>query len=361
MNESLDILSIEIYAFSNRTLTQHNDQIRGKIVRAWKVTDYGKPSEVLSLQQDAEDINPGPNQIKLKVEAAGLGLPDVFSCNNTYPLTPPLPFVPSQEAAGEIIAVGDNVDKSMIGKRVLGPTLFQAQCGGLAEECLMSAKAVLEIPEGMSSVAAAGFFIPYQTAWVGLVHRAKMTADDTVLVLGASGSSGCAAVQLAKAVGAKVIAVAGGEEKCAFVKSLGADGVVNHHTEDITAATMALTDGKGVDIVFDPVGGKPGRAAFKATGFEGRFVVIGFASGEWARVNVSDTLLNNISLVGAMPTGFTPEFYQYAHKDLVNYWQQGKLNIVGNQVFAFEDGQKAIEHIEAGKVEGKVVVQIGSQ
>jgi|TARA_B100000315_G_C14583723_1_gene591847 NADPH2:quinone reductase len=324
------------------------------------VNSFGEPADVLTLEDSVTPFEPGLDQVKVKVEAAGLGLPDVFSCRNSYPLTPPLPFVPSQEAAGTIVEVGENVDPNLTNKRVLGPTLFQEQRGGLADFCLMSAHALYEIPNGMSSEQAAGFYVPYQTAWVGLIHRGKITDDDTVLVLGASGSSGCAAVQLAKAVGARVIAVAGGPEKSRFCLEIGADDVIDHHSDDITRSAKELTNGRGVDLIFDPVGGRPGRAAFKAIAFEGRFVVIGFASGEWARVNVSDTLLGNVSLIGAMPTGFSPGFYVDAHRDLMEYWNDGKLKVVGNQVFEFEGGSKAIQHIASGKVEGKVVVRVST-
>lgn len=329
-------------------------------MRAWKVNSFGEPADVLSLESNVAEFEAGSDQVKVKVAAAGLGLPDVLSCRNSYPLTPPLPFVPSQEAAGTIVEVGQDVDEAWIGQRVLGPTLFQAQRGGLADFCLMSAQAIYEVPDGMSSEEAAGFYVPYQTAWVGLIHRAKLTANDTVMVLGASGSSGCAAVQLAKAVGARVIAVAGGPEKSRFCLKIGADSVIDHHSDDITRAARDLTGGRGVDVIFDPVGGRPARAAFKAIAFEGRFVVIGFASGEWARVNVSDTLLGNVSLIGAMPTGFSPEFYLDAHRDLMAHWRDGKLKVVGNQVFEFEDGLKAIQHIASGRVEGKVIVRVAT-
>jgi NADPH2:quinone reductase len=327
-------------------------------VRAWIVNGFGEPADVLTLEHDVAPFETASDQVRVKVAAAGLGLPDVLSCRNAYPLTPPLPFVPSQEAVGTIVEVGDNVDRNLINKRVLGPTLFQAQKGGLADFCLMSAQAVFEIPDNMSSEAAAGFYIPFQTAWVGLIHRAKVTAHDTVLVLGASGSSGCAAVQLAKAVGAHVIAVAGGPEKSRFCLETGADEVIDHHSDDITRSAREITNGRGVDVIFDPVGGRPARAAFKAIAFEGRFVVIGFASGEWARVNVSDTLLGNVSLIGAMPTGFSAEFFHDAHRDLMNHWHDGKLKVVGNQAFEFQDGLTAIQQIAAGKVQGKVVVRV---
>jgi NADPH2:quinone reductase len=179
-------------------------------MRAWRVREFGEPADVVKLDEHAETVEPGPDQIKIKVEVAGLGLPDVLMCRNNYPLVPPLPFTPSQEAVGEIVSVGDNVDASIIGTRVLGPTLFQLQCGGLAQECLMMSQMALPIPDSMRGEEAAGFFIPFQTAWIGLVQRAQITAEDTVLVLGASGSSGSAAVQLARAIGAHVIAVAGG-------------------------------------------------------------------------------------------------------------------------------------------------------
>lgn len=337
-------------------------------MRRWIVDSFGKPEDVWRLEENAKSFEPGPGQVKVRVEAAGLGLPDVLMCHNNYPLTPPLPFTPSQEAAGTVIAIGDGVDDSLLGKRVLGPTLFLAQRGGLADECLMQVSGsqagglglagALPIPDTMSGIEAAGFFIPYQTAWVALVRRAQITADDTVLILGASGSSGCAAVQLAKAKGARVIAVAGGPDKAAFCKSIGADEVIDRKEQDVTEAARQLTGGKGVSVVFDPVGGKAGRAAFKATAFEGRFVVIGYASGEWAKISLPETLPRNISLVGAMPVGYSADQVMAAHEDLLHHWRQGELKVSDSQVFDFEDARTAIAHIAAGKVEGKVVVSL---
>ncbi len=146
----------------------------------------------------------------------------------------------------------------------------------------------------------------------------------------------------------------------AFCESIGADAVIDHRAENITEAALALTNGRGASVVFDPVGGKAGRAGFKATAFEGRFVVIGYASGEWPRISLPETLPRNISLVGAMPVGYTPEFMLAAHAELVTHWLNGELKSGMQQVFSFEDGRKAIEHIAAGKVEGKVVVQVAA-
>lgn len=328
-------------------------------MRAWKVHKFGPPAEVLTLDENAGEFEPGRGEVKVRVEAAGLGLPDVFMCADNYPLTPPLPFTPSQEAAGRVSDVGEGVDRALLGTRVLGPTLFREGRGGLADECLMHAQAAYPIPENMSGEEAAGFFIPFQTAWVGLVRRGQVSAEDTVLVLGASGSSGCAAVQLAKACGARVIAVAGGPQKAEFCRGLGADAVIDHRSRDIEEAAMELTGGHGASVVFDPVGGRAGRAAFKATAFEGRFLVIGYASGEWPRIELPETLPRNISLVGAMPVGFPPEVLQGAHRELIGYWQAGKVRASNNQVFEFEDAPGAIEHIAGGRVEGKVIVRVG--
>lgn len=338
-------------------------------MRRWIVNSFGEPKDVWTREDHFEALQPGPGQVKIKVEACGLGLPDVLMSRDNYPLTPPLPFTPSQEAAGEVIAIGEGVDDALIGTRVVGPTLFQAQAGGLAEECLMRASGrgdgvlsgLLPIPDEMSGAEAAGLYIPYQTAWVALVRRAKITKDDTVLVLGASGSSGNAAVQLAKAKGARVIAVAGGPQKAAFCKSIGADEVIDRKQQDVTKAALELTGGKGVSIVFDPVGGKAARAAFKATAFEGRFIVIGYASGEWARIALEETLMKNISLVGAMPVGFTADEVLATHQDLIKHWQEGAIDLSNSQVFDFDDALTAATHIADGKVEGKVIVQINER
>jgi len=327
-------------------------------MRRWLVESFGNPAEVWRLDDAATAFEPGAGQVKIEVEAAGLGLPDVLMCHDNYPLTPPLPFTPSQEAAGRIVAVGEGVESSRIGTRVLGPTLFQAQRGGLADFCLMDAAGALPIPEAMSGVEAAGMFIPFQTAWVALVRRAQITAKDTVLVLGASGSSGAAAVQLAKAKGARVIAVAGGPEKSAYCASIGADVVIDRKAEDVTEAALAHTQGEGVTLVFDPVGGKAGRSAFKALAFEGRFLVIGYASGEWAQISLVETLMKNISLLGAMPVGYTPEQVLVAHEDLLSHWRAGQLKVASSQVFTFDDARDGIELIAAGGVEGKVIIRV---
>ena len=302
------------------------------------------------------DFEPEADYVKVKVEAAGLGLPDVFMCANTYPAKPPLPFVPSQEAVGTITDVGQGIEESLIGTRVLGVTGFDIQRGGLAEYCLMPKGSFLQVPDDMPAEEAAGFFIPYQTAWVGLLHRARLQQEETVLVLGASGSSGYAAIQLAKAMGCKVIAVAGGPEKVAFCESLGVDGVIDYRTSDVGEAALELTDGKGVDVIYDPVGGALASSAFEAISREGRFVVIGFASGEWANIPMLNIVTKNASLLGALPDDNS--LFLKAHTDLINYWEKGLLDMGNIKVFQFEEGRDAVQHIASQQVQGKVVVKI---
>lgn len=333
-------------------------------MRRWRVESFGEPQDVWTLQSDVANLEPGPGQVKLKVEACGLGLPDLLMSRDNYPLTPPLPFTPSQEAAGEVIATGPGVDDALIGLRVVGPTLFLSGAGGLADECLMATShggvtsGLLPIPTEMSGEEAAGLYIPYQTAWVALVHRAKVSKDDIVLVLGASGSSGNAAVQLAKAIGARVIAVAGGAQKAAFCTGIGADHVIDRKQQDITTAVLELTDGKGASVVFDPVGGEASRSAFEATAREGRFILIGYASGSWAPVDLEKTVMRNISLVGSMPIGFTAAEVLAAHEGLIAHWQRGAIDVSNSQVFDFADALTAVKHIADGKVEGKVIVRM---
>src|SRR3954463_16723245 len=177
------------------------------MMRAWQVAAAGEPVDVLH-QTDVEVPEPGPGQARIRVTAAGIGLPDVFMCRGNYPLTPPLPFTPGQEATGVVTAVGEGVDLA-IGSRIMCVTMFYTGQGGFAEECLVGVDSAFPVPDGLSDAEAAGFWIPHLTGWIGLVDRGHIAAGDSLAVLGASGGSGIAAVQLGKALGAHVIAIVG--------------------------------------------------------------------------------------------------------------------------------------------------------
>src|SRR6185312_194587 len=211
----------------------------------------GEPKDVLHLV-DLPAPEPGPGQMRIAVTDAGLGLPDVFMCRDRYPLTPPLPFTPGQEATGVVTAVGEGVDIPL-GSRVMSVTLFYEGHGSFAEECLVPAASAFTVPPGLSDEEAAGFWIPHYTGWVGLVDRGHLAKDEVLVVLGAAGGSGIAAVQLGRALGARVIAVVSDEQRDAFCRELGADVALNHNDPGFLAALDDATLGHGVDAIYDPV------------------------------------------------------------------------------------------------------------
>ena len=197
------------------------------MMRAWQVQSHGEPADVL-VQVELEEPKPGPGQVAIRVTAAGIGLPDVFMCRGSYPLTPPLNFTPGQEGTGVVTAVGEDVDVP-IGTRVMTTCDFIAGHGSFAEVSLAGTDQVFPVPEGLSDAQAAGFWIPHMTGWIGLVERGKLAAGEWLVVLGAAGGSGIAAVQLGKALGARVIAVVSDDERAAFCRELGAEATLNRH------------------------------------------------------------------------------------------------------------------------------------
>ena len=323
-------------------------------MRALVCKEYGPPESLVIEEQD--DPVAGPNQILIDVKAAGINFPDVLSIAGKYQVKTPTPFVPGNEAAGTVIGVGEGVTRFSLGDSVI----INSTGGAFADKCVADQHMAMPLPDGLDFQQGAGFTVTYGTSYHALRQSADLQKGETVLVLGAAGGVGITAVEIAKAMGARVIAAASTDEKLEFAKEAGADELINYSTQPLKDTVKKLTDGKGADVVYDPVGGKAGRAAFKATAFEGRFVVIGYASGEWPRISLPETLPKNITLVGAMPVGYSPEFMRNTHDDLISHWERGQLNVIGNQVFSFEEGGKAIEHIAAGKVEGKVVVRVGT-
>jgi NADPH:quinone reductase len=222
-------------------------------MRAWQVHDKGDPIDVLR-QAEVPTPPPGPGQLQVRVAAAGIGLPDVLMARGTYPLTPQLPFTPGQELAGVVTAVGDGVD-TPIGTRVMSTSGFIEGHGSFAEYTVVAAEQAFPVPGALDDGAAAGFWIPHMTGWVALVDRGGIAAGDWLAVLGGAGGSGIAAVQLGNALGARVIAVVGDDAKADFCRGLGAEAVVVHRKGALAADLRAATGGRGVDLVYDPVGG----------------------------------------------------------------------------------------------------------
>lgn len=326
-------------------------------MRAWRVERHGEPRNVLRLA-DVDEPVPGPGELRLRVRAAAVGLPDVLMCRGSYPLTPSLPFVPGQEVCGVVDAVGADVDAT-IGARVMAVTSFMDGRGGFADSTIASAGTVYRVPGEMSDVDAAGFRIGFSTAWIGLVRRGALVAGDWLLVLGAAGGSGAAAVHLGRALGARVIAVASGAERCAFCVELGAEVVIDRATESVTDAVHAATDGRGVDLVYDPVGGEPAAMATRALAPGGRLLAIGFASGEWAQPAIHDLVLRNASLVGVYAGGLTREESDADHEALLALAEGGQLAGPAT-IMAFEQLPEAVDAVADGSAVGKVVVRIGT-
>ncbi|HEV8297249.1 MAG TPA: NADPH:quinone oxidoreductase family protein [Acidimicrobiales bacterium] len=323
-------------------------------MRAWQVKDTGEPKDVLG-EVELDPPSPGPNQIRIRVTAAGIGLPDVFMCRGTYRLTPPLPFTPGQEATGVVTAVGEGVELP-IGTRVMCVTAFYQGHGSFAAECLAPASSAFPVPDGLTDAQAAGFWIPHLTGWIGLVYRGRVAPGEWLAVLGASGGSGIAAVQLGHALGARVIAVVGDEERAAFCRELGADATVNHRNGSIAAALREVTDGHGVDLIYDPVGGSLAEEAAGTMARHGRLLAVGFASGAWPRVASHDLVIANASLVGVFAGGYDRAELEHIHAELSGLVAEGRLRNAVTAEIPFADLPAALQTLADRAVVGKRVL-----
>ena len=323
-------------------------------MRAWRVDRPGEPSEVLRLV-DVPVPEPGPGQIRVRVTAAGIGLPDVLMCRHTYPLTPPGSFIPGQEGTGVVSAVGPDVDVAL-GTKVMSTTSFMEGSGSFAEEYLTSAQASFTVPSGLGDVDAAGFWIPNLTAWIGLVDRARLEPGEWLAVIGAAGGSGIAAVQLGKALGARVVAVVSDEARGEYCRRMGADEVLNYRDGDLAGRLRQMTDGRGVDAVYDPVGGPVAEEAATALARHGRLLAVGFASGSWARIKTINLVVTNTSLVGVYAGDYRRDELDDIHAELSNLVSSGRLqNAVTTQV-PFDDLPSALQRLADRSVIGKMVM-----
>jgi NADPH2:quinone reductase len=323
-------------------------------MQAWQVTGTGEPADVLHLV-DVDIPEPGPGQARIRVTAAGIGLPDVLMCRGTYPLTPPLPFTPGQEATGTVTAVGDGVDLA-IGAPVMGVTVFYEGSGSFAEECLVLAESAFAVPPGLADAEAAGFWIPHLTGWIGLVDRGRIAPGDWLAVLGAAGGSGAAAVQLGCALGARVIAVVSDEERADFCHSLGAEATVIHRDGPIAPAMRELTGGRGVDLVYDPVGGSLAEDAVGALARNGRLLSVGFASGEWPSLSTVQLVMTNTSLLGVFAGGYSREELEDIHAGLTGLVADGRLRNAVTAKIPFDGLAAATQSMAERNVVGKLVM-----
>jgi NADPH2:quinone reductase len=327
-------------------------------MRAWQTTRTGRPSEALVLNPSAPAPEAYPGTVCLDVLVAGIGLPDVLMCEGLYVFKPPFPFTQGQEVVGRVAACGPGVQNRSVGDRVMAVTSFFTGQGSFAEQCLALDDFCLPVPDEMTDDQAAAFLIPMHTAYIGLVQRAKLEAGETLLVLGGAGGTGSAAVQIGRALGARVIATAGGQEKVEFCRSLGADVVIDYRVEDIAEGVLEATHGQGANVVYDPVGGETFTSATKCVAHEGRILAIGFASGSWGRPDVAHMVERNYSVLGVVPSGYDRTFKEAAQERLLEWWRKGAIEIPVDEALAFDALPEALERLKAGRVRGKLTLVV---
>ena len=314
---------------------------------------WGGP-ETLVLE-DIPSHEPGDGEVKIRVRAAGVNFPDVLIIQKKYQILPPLPFSPGAEVAGDVISVGAGVSHVKAGDKVVS----FCGVGGFAEEVFAPAAVTMPMPSGVPYALAAIFSLAYGTSWHAVRDRAALQAGETMLVLGASGGVGLAAVEIGKAIGARVIAAASTDEKLAICKEHGADALINYSREDLREAIKRETGGKGPDVIYDPVGGKFAEPAFRSIGWRGRYLVIGFADGQIPSLPLNLALLKGASIVGVFWGEFAkrePANNMKGMAEMMGWMREGKLKPLISRSYTLADAPQALMDMAARKVVGKIVV-----
>ncbi|CAM5694856.1 NADPH:quinone oxidoreductase family protein OS=Streptomyces alboniger OX=132473 GN=CP975_03765 PE=4 SV=1 [Streptomyces alboniger] len=318
-------------------------------MQAWQVHENGEPGEVMRLA-DVARPTPGDGQVLLKVRAANINFPDVLMARGHYQVRPPLPFTPGVEICGE----------TEDGRRVIAnPAL---PYGGFAEYAVADAAAVLPAPEALDDAEAAALHIGYQTGWFGLHRRAGLEAGETLLVHAAAGGVGSAAVQLGKAAGATVIGVVGGADKAAVARQLGCDVVIDRRAEDVIAAVKEATGGRGADVIYDPVGGEAFTQSTKVVAFEGRIVVVGFASGTIPSPSLNHALVKNYAILGlhwGLYNTKNPKLVQHCHEQLTELAARDAIKPLISERVPLSGAAAAVQRVGDGVTTGRVVVVPG--
>lgn len=314
------------------------------------------PAETLVLEEIASP-EAKKNEVLLEVHAAGVNFPDTLIIEGKYQFKPPFPFSPGGEAAGVVTAVGEKVSHLNVGDRVMALTGW----GSFAEEVAVPGYNVMPIPASMDFASAAAFGMTYGTSMHALKQRANLQPGETLLVLGASGGVGLAAVEIGKAMGAKVIAAASSAEKLEVAKAAGADELINYSESNLKDEVKRLTGGQGADVIYDPVGGDLFDAAIRSIAWNGRLLVVGFASGRIPELPVNLTLLKGAAVVGVFWGSFAqrqPQDNAANFQQLFAWHAEGKLKPLVSQTFPLEQAAEAINTLGQRKAVGKVVVQV---
>ena len=326
-------------------------------MRSLRLHELGEPVDVLKIEQ--RDVpRPQSGQVVVRVEASALNFPDVLLCRGQYQEKPPLPFTPGMEIAGVVHEVGSGVANIAVGDRVLGTPTFVD--GGLAEYTVAAASGLSKIPDSMGFDAAAALRVTYYTGHAGLHRRANLQPGETVLVHAGAGGVGSAAIQLAKAHGCRVIATAGGPDKVAVCERLGADLAIDYLASDFVDAVKAFTDGRGADVIYDPVGGDTYDRSTKVVAFEGRILIVGFTGGRIAEAKTNHILIKNYSVVGLHWGAYAkhePGLNTVVHNDLVRLHAEGKIDPLISELVPLDAAANALARLGDRGTVGKVVVR----
>jgi NADPH2:quinone reductase len=315
--------------------------------------EYGPP-ENLSVQ-DMPDLQPGPGEVVVRVRAAGVNFPDALIVQNLYQFKPTPPFSPGGETAGEVLAVGEGVQRVKVGDKVMALTIW----GGFAEQVLAKQDQIIPMPEGLSFEVAGSLLLTYGTCLHALRDRAALQPGQTVLVLGAAGGIGIATIELAKALGARVIAAASSAEKLATCRAKGADEVINYREQNLRDEVKRLTGGQGVDVVMDPVGGDYAEQALRSMAWRGRYLVVGFTDGQIPRLPLNLVLLKGCAIVGVFWGDFIrrePKAAQVDLRDLMQMLEQGKIKPLISGRYSLEQAPQAILELSQRRAQGKLIV-----
>ena len=325
--------------------------MKAVVCKAWGLPDT-------LMVEELPDPAPGPGQVLLDIVAAGVNFPDVLIIQGKYQSKPELPFTPGSELSGVVRAVGAGVANVKEGDKVIAFTAH----GAFAQQIVVPAHALMHMPPGMDFDTAAAITLTYGTSHHAVADRAALQPGETMLVLGAAGGVGLAAIEIGKALGARVIAAASTDEKLAVCRAHGADATINYSKEDLREAIKAATDGKGPDVIYDPVGGIYTEPAFRSIGWRGRYLVVGFANGDIPRLPLNLTLLKGASLIGVFWGEFAkrePRANMASMRQLMGWLAEGKIKPLISGHYALEETGQALNDMAARKVMGKIVIQPG--
>ena len=323
-------------------------------MRALRVHQLGKAEDVLQEEEVAAPL-PGPGQVRVRVAAAALNFADDLLCRGKYQVRPELPFTPGMEMCGEVVACGEGAAVA-IGERVMAHAALPH--GAFAQEALADTTSIYPVPDWLEDSQAAGMLVTYQTSYVALDRRAGLAAGETLLVHAGAGGVGSAAIQIGRALGARVIATAGGADKVRLCEQLGADIAIDYRREDFVSLVNEATDGRGANVIYDPVGGDTFDRSRKCIAWEGRILVVGFASGRIPEAPTNHAMVKNYSIVGVHIGGYReldPAYLEDVHQQLMQLHKEGKINPLIHSTISLREIPAAIGRLVGRGTVGKVI------